>query len=136
MKLDEKLVQACKDFIKTRFPDCSVIEGAAAMYTESGEILISTAPEVFNEGAGLCHETGALCEAYKKSLKITASICVSREKNGTYIILSPCGICQERLYHYGGEVEVGVPQENNISKWESKKLSEVQPYYWAKPFIE
>jgi len=135
MKLDEKLVQSCKDFIEERFPN-KEIEGAAAMYTEDGEILISTAPEVFNSFAGLCHEAGAICEAYKKNKKITASVCISREKDGTYIIFPPCGICQERLYHWGGDVEVAVPKDNQISEWESKKLNEVQPFYWAKPFLK
>jgi hypothetical protein len=44
MKLDEKLVQACKDFISKRFPSLDEIEGAAAMYTENGEVLLSTSP--------------------------------------------------------------------------------------------
>ena len=136
MKVDDRLVNACKDFINKRFPNSKEIEGAAAIYTEDGEIIISTAPEVFNSGAGLCHETGVICEAYKLDKKIMASVCVSKEKDGSYVILTPCGICQERLYHWGGDVEVGVPRDNDISKYESKKLKEVQPYYWAKPFID
>lgn len=136
MKVDDRLVNACKDFINKRFPNSQEIEGAAAIYTEDGEIIISTAPEVFNSGAGLCHETGAICDTYKLDKKIMASVCVSKEKDGSYVILTPCGICQERLYHWGGDVEVGVPRENDISNYESKKLKEVQPYYWAKPFID
>ena len=136
MKVDDKLFQACVDFINNRFPSTESEEGAAAMYTEEGDILVSTAPDIFNAGAGLCHETGAICDAYKNNKKIVASICVSREKDGSYIVLTPCGICQERLYQWGGDVEVGVPELNDTSKWVSKKLKEVQPYYWAKPFIE
>lgn len=136
MKLDEKLVQTCKSFINERFPDLDEIQGAAAMYTEDGDILLSTAPEVFNDFVGLCHEAGAFCEAYKKDKKITASVCLSREKDGSFIIFSPCGICQERLYHYGPDVEVAVPKEGDHTQWKSKKLSEVQPYYWAKPFLK
>ena len=64
-----------------------------------------------------------------------ASVCVSKEKDGSYVILTPCGICQEAL-SLGGDVEVGVTRENDISQYESKKLKEVQPYYWAKPFID
>ena len=135
MKLDEKLIQACKDFIEKRFPSKG-IEGAAAMYTEDGEILISTSPEVVNESTTLCHEVGAICEAYKLDKKITASVCISRQEDGTYMIFTPCGICQERLYFWGGDVEVAVPKENNNSVWERKLLREVQPYYWAKPLIK
>jgi hypothetical protein len=42
----------------------------------AGQILISTASEVLNASVGLCHEAGAICEAYKLSKKITASVYV------------------------------------------------------------
>jgi cytidine deaminase len=136
MKVDNKLVDACKDFINKRFPNLEEIEGGAAMYTDDGSILLSTAPEVFNQFVGLCHEAGSFCEAYKKNKKIVATVCLSREKDGSFIVFTPCGICQERLYQMGGNVEVAVPKDGNVTEWESKKLSEVQPYYWAKPFIK
>jgi hypothetical protein len=37
---------------------------------------------------------------------------------------------------YGGEVEVVVPKENDSTNWEARKLKEVQPYYWRKPFMK
>jgi cytidine deaminase len=134
MKLDENLIQSCKDFIEKRFPS-KAIEGAAAMYTENGQILMSTSPEVINGGTALCHEVGAICEAYKLNQRITASACVSRDEDGSYLIFTPCGICQERLYIWGGDVEVAVPKADNPTEWEMKLLKEVQPYYWAKRFI-
>lgn len=106
------------------------------MYTEDGKILLSTAPKAFNEFVGLCREAGAFCEAYKKNKRITASVCASREKDGSFIIFAPCGICQERLYQHGPTVEVAVAKEGDHAQWESKKLSEVQPHYWAKPFMK
>ena len=135
MKLDEHLIQACKDFIAERFPSTDV-EGAAAMYTEDGQILISTAPEVINAGTNLCHEVGAICEAYKLNKTVTASACVSRDEDGAYLILTPCGICQERLYIWGGDLEVAVPAAGDPTQWEMKLLKEVQPYYWAKLFLK
>jgi cytidine deaminase len=135
MKLDSKLVEATKTFIQSRFPG-EGWAGAAGMYTEDGEVLISTAPDVVNASVELCHEVGAICEAYKLSKKITASVCVSRDDKGLFQILTPCGVCQERLMVYGDEVEVAVPAENDSTEWQVKILKEVQPYYWRKPFMK
>jgi cytidine deaminase len=89
-------------FIRNRFSS-EGWAGAAAMYAEDGQILISTSPEVVNASVELCHEVGAICEAYKLSKKITATVCVSRDDKGMFQILTPCGVCQERLMVYGGE---------------------------------
>lgn len=105
MKLDNELVEAAKVFIQERFPEAGWA-GAAAMYTEDGQILISTSPEVVNSSVELCHEVGAICKAYKLSQKITATVCVSRDDKGFFQILTPCGVCQERFMVYGDEVEV------------------------------
>jgi cytidine deaminase len=129
MKVDQKLFDAAVAFLEKRFgKNCN--EGAAAIYTDSGKILTSTAPETLNDGSSLCHEVGAYCEAFKLNEKITASICVHQDENGKNLVLTPCGICQERLFLYGGEVSVGVPNPNDPSKWEAKLLKEVQPFYW------
>jgi cytidine deaminase len=58
-----------------------------------------------------CHETGAICEAYKLHEAVTASVCVSREDGlSPFVILPPCGICCDRLAFWGGDVEVAIPQ--------------------------
>jgi cytidine deaminase len=134
VRLDQKLVDAAIDLMNKRFPKDEEA-GAAAMYTEGGEILTSVSPDIPNEVAALCHETGALCEAYKLGQKVTASVCVNRAANSETIrILTPCGICQERFFMWGPDVEVAVPDPQNSSKWIAKKLNEVQPYYWFKVF--
>lgn len=131
--LDDKLYKAALAFLEERFGG-QPWKGVAAMYTASGRILLSTAPECLNDSASLCHETGALCEAYKLDEDVAASICISRDDRGVVHVLTPCGICQERLFFYGPGVEVAVPAEKNSSKWTSKKLADIQPYYWRKPF--
>lgn len=133
MKLDQKLYDAAVALIEERYGK-NADDGAAAMYTETGKILTSTAPEALNDGVSLCHETGALCEAYKMGEKIIASICVYQDENGKNIVLSPCGVCQERLFIYGGELEVGIYDEKSSTGWSSKKLKELQPYYWRNAF--
>lgn len=50
-------------------------------------------------------EVGAILEAHKLDEVVTHSLCIYREdENSTFVILTPCGICQERLVHWGGEV--------------------------------
>ena len=135
MKLDSILVEAAKTFIQTRFPSESWA-GAAAMYTEDGTLLVSTAPGVVSSSVELCHEVGAICEAYKLDKKVTATVCISRDDKGMFHILTPCGVCQERLMYWGDEIEAAVPQSLDSTKWEVRKLKELQPYYWRKPFME
>lgn len=133
MNLDQHLVDAARELLERRFPGEEGI--AAAMYTEDGPILTS----VFFEpewGSGmLCAETGAICEAEKQNKRVTASVCVSR-LSGTdlIVILTPCGICQERLFHWGGKLEVAVPEPADPTRWMVKTLDEVQPFYWVNAF--
>jgi cytidine deaminase len=132
MRLDQRLVDAAIDFVESRFPG-EPYEGAAAMYTEDGEILISTALEVLNDSVALCHEVGAMCEAYKKNKKITATVCVSREPDGRIIVIGGlCGVCLERMWLWGGDVEIAVPLEHDPTKWRAITLSEAHPHYWRK----
>ncbi len=135
MKLDSKLVAAAIAFIQSRFPD-KPWAGAAAMYTEDGQLLVSTSPEMMSASVELCHETGAICEAYKLNKKVTATVCVSRDEKGLFQILTPCGVCQERLYVWGDEVEAAVPTDADSTQWQTKTLNELQPYYWRKPFLK
>ena len=129
MMLDQRLVDAAITQALTRFP--TGYAGAAAVATAEGEIITSVGFACANEGANLCHETGAICEANRRNLQITATVCVSREMPGEpFLILTPCGICQERLARWGLDVEVAVPTTHDPGQWQSRKLSEVQPYYW------
>lgn len=130
MKLDQRLVDAAIAQALERYP--TGYAGAAAIYTEDGQIITSVCFDTHNEAANLCHEAGAFCEANRRNLKVTASVCVSRATpDGSFIILTPCGICQERLAKWGMTVEVAVPADNNPSDWRAMTLGEVQPYYWG-----
>lgn len=43
-----------------------------------GTVITSIAPKVRNPAVETCHETGALCEAYKLDKDVVASVCVIR----------------------------------------------------------
>lgn len=111
--------------------------GAAALIVGDGTILTSTFVSTPNETANLCHETGAICEAHKLNMKVMACACVSRERGDEeFVVLPPCGICQERLAFWGPDLEVAVPVSEDPTRWEVKRLAEVQPYYWGKVYAD
>lgn len=103
--------------------------GASGVILEGGQILTSVAPDVKNEGASLCMETGAYLEAFKLKKNVTHTLCLAREnEEAEFIILTPCGICQERLHSWGGDVLCGITNPKNELKF--VKLSHLQPHHW------
>ena len=138
MVVDRALVDAAVELAERRYagdPDGDGWAGAAAMYASDGRILTSVFVDAPNDAAKLCCETGAIAEAHKLGLAVAASVCVSREgPDAPFVILTPCGICQERLAHWGGDVQVGVPDPVDRSRWLSLPLREVQPHYWRRAF--
>jgi cytidine deaminase len=129
MHLDQQLVDAAIEQALSRFP--TGYAGAAALATAEGRVITSVCFDSPNEVVDLCHETGAICEANRLNLQVTASVCVSRSSpKDPFVILTPCGVCQERLAKWGLDVEVAIPSPEDPSKWQSKRLREVQPFYW------
>lgn len=135
MEVDQALVNAAIELAENRYagdPDGDGWAGAAAMYTSDGQILTSVFVDSPNPAASLCCEAGAIAEAHKLNLAVVASVCVSRDgPEAPFVILTPCGICQERLAYFGGDVQVAVPHPHDPTRWLSKALREVQPHYWA-----
>ena len=129
MPVDQILVDAAIRQALDRFP--TGYAGAAAIRTEGGKILTSVCFDPPNSGAGLCHEAGAFCEANRLGLRVEASVCVSRsDPSRPFLILAPCGICQERLAFWGNDVQVGIAVPGKPGQWQSKSLLEVQPHHW------
>lgn len=128
MDIEQKLYNAAVELAQKRYP--LGWGGAAAVRVESGEILTSVAPDIKNESLGLCMEVGAYLEAHKLDEVVTHSLCVSRENEATeFIILTPCGVCQERLVYWGGNVLAAITNPEN--KLIFKSIRELQPYHWS-----
>jgi len=129
--IEQEMYIRAVEFIEKRYP--KGWGGAAVMHTADGQYLISAAIEVIDEFVGLCIETGALCEAAKYDLKITHSLCVTREDEiSPFRVLTPCGVCQERLRYYGTGVRVGVTTKEEGLKFVT--LGELQPHHWTTAF--
>lgn len=130
-EIGQAMYEKALEFVNKRFP--KGWGGCAVMHTEDGQMLISVALESYNGGAGLCMETGAMCEAQKYNLKVTHSLCISRDsENDEPVILTACGICQERLMYWGKDVKVAVTNKEN--KIIFKSLKELSPCYWGDAF--
>lgn len=133
MKLNQILYQAAADLLAVRFPAAGGL--ASALYTADGTILTSVVFQPEWGGGGLCAETGAILEANKLNKRVTAVLTVSRlDSESPILIVTPCGICQERVFHWGGDVKVAVPDPRDGTRWLAKTLHEVQPYYWVNVF--
>ena len=91
-----------------------VLGGVAIIHTEDDQYLSSVAIETENNSVILCIEVGAMTEAHKFNVRVTHCLCVIREDEvSPFKILSPCGVCQERLRFWGIEVMVGVTTPDN-----------------------
>ncbi|MDQ0271429.1 cytidine deaminase [Cytobacillus purgationiresistens] len=128
MNIEQRLYNEAIELIEKRYPEGW--GGAGAIALEDGTIHTSVAPEIINDSTVVCIETGAILEAHKLNKKITHSLCVVRDdEQSPYKVLSPCGICQERLFYWGPTVKVGVTLPGK--KLTFKTLAEVQPYHWS-----
>ncbi len=131
MRIDQRLIDAVVALLKARFPNGEGV--AAALYTEDGELITSVGFDPPGGVASLCAETGAILEAHKLGKRVVACACVVHKTPGEKPrILSPCGVCQERLVHWGYDVEVAVPDPADATQWQAKRLHEVQPFHWRR----
>lgn len=128
LTIENKMLQIAKDLIETRYP--KGWGGAAVIHTQNDRYYSSVPIETANSAASLCIEVGAMCEAHKYNEKVTHCLCIVREdENSPYKVLSPCGICQERLRFWGEDVRVGVTTQNGEPFF--VELRELQPYHWT-----
>ena len=131
--IDQELYNAVKKLIEARYP--IGWGGAAAVRVEDGTIYTSVAPEVINDSTALCMETGAILEAHKYNKKVTHSICLAREDEHSPLkVLSPCGVCQERLFYWGPQVQCAISNDTQAIIF--KTLNELQPYHWTDTYYD
>jgi cytidine deaminase len=125
---EKKMFQEVVNLINARYP--KGWGGAGVVRTENDHYYTSVWPDTINSSVTLCIETGAMCEAHKYNERVTHCLCVVREdENSEYKVLSPCGVCQERLRYWGDNVMVGVSSDSAEIVFVS--LKELQPYHWT-----
>ena len=128
MSIEQELLNSAKELIESRYP--VGFGGAASVRLKDGRILTSVAPEVENDALSLCMEVGALLEANKLNVPVTHSLCLCRESEADdFMLLSPCGICQERLIYWGPDVLVAISNPGNAIKF--VPLKQLMPHHWS-----
>lgn len=125
-------VDACRSLIDERFPDGDS-NGASAMLLDDGTIETGTAPVAVNPAVQVCHETEPFLAAFRRGRKVVASVCLHRE-DGSVLVLSPCGVCRERLAVHGPDLLVAVPAPEDPEQIVWKPLSVLLPSYWITVF--
>ena len=106
-EIENEMYQRAVELIETRYP--VGWGGAGVVHTSNGNYYTSVSIETANASAILCVETGAMLEAHKFNEKVTHCMCLIRDdEKSPYRVLSPCGICQERLRYWGEDVQVAV----------------------------
>lgn len=126
-------VAACRSLIHERFPD-DEHRGAAAMLLDDGTIVTGTSPDVVNSSVTVCHEVEPYCAAFRLGRRVVASVCLHREPGARIVVLSPCGVCRERLAVHGPNVLVAVADVTDPTLVTWKSLREVLPDYWLTVF--
>lgn len=128
--IENEMYNIAKEFIEKRYP--VGWGGVAVIHTEEGHYFTSVSIETANASAVLCIETGAILEAHKYNEKVTHCLCLVRDdEHSPYKILTPCGICQERL-RFWGNVMVAVTTADNSLQF--VPLNELQPYHWTNAY--
>lgn len=100
------------------------------MLLDDGTIITGTSPDFLNACTALCHEAEPYCAAFRLDRKILASVCLHRFEDGRHVVLSPCGICRERLAGHGPDVLVAVPGNPDPTAVGWVTLREALPHYW------
>jgi cytidine deaminase len=130
-QIEQTMYEKAIEFIPKRYP--KGWGGVAIIHTDDDNYLSSVAIETANSSVDLCIEVGAMCEAHKLNARVTHCLCVIRDdENSPFKVLSPCGVCQERLRFWGIDVRVGVTSAEDSLKFVT--LVELQPYHWTNAY--
>ena len=109
--------------------------GAGVVHTSAGHYYTSVSIDTANASACLCIETGAMLEAHKYNEKVTHCMCLVRDdEKSKFKVLSPCGICQERLRYWGTDVQVAVTSHNDELFF--LELAKLQPFHWTDAYTK
>lgn len=100
-------LDTCRSLIRDRF-GADDDRGAAAILLDDRAIVTGTAPEALNSSVQACHEIDSYCAAFRLGRSVLVSVCPYRESGRRTLVLSPRGVCRERLAADGPSVLVAV----------------------------
>ena len=127
-EIEQEMYRLAVELIEKRYP--VGWGGAGVVHTSKGNYYTSVSIDTANASAVVCIELGAMLEAHKFNEKVTHCMCLIRDdEHAAFRVLSPCGICQERLRFWGEDVQVAVTNREETIKF--VELRELQPYHWT-----
>lgn len=130
-EIENEMYKQAVELIEKRYP--KGWGGAGVVHTANGNYYTSVSIDTANASAVLCIETGAMLEAHKYNEKVTHCMCLIRDdEQSAFRVLSPCGICQERLRYWGEDVQVAVTTPDQEIRF--VELKELQPYHWTNAY--
>ena len=131
-EIENEMYKRAVELIEARYP--AGWGGAGVVRTSKGNYYTSVSIDTANASAVVGIELGAMLEAHKYNEKVTHCLCLVRDdENSPYKVLSPCGICQERLRYWGENVQVAVTTDEEKIKF--VELRELQPYHWTNAYL-
>ena len=105
------------------------------MLLGNGIILTGTSPDALNPSVEVCHEIEPYCGAFRLGLRmLVASVCLHSQADGRVVVLSPCGVCRERLAVHGPGVLVAVADRDDPTAMVWRTLKDILPDYWMTAF--
>ena len=130
-EIEQELYRKAVELIEKRYP--TGWGGAGVVHTSKGNYYTSVSIDTANASAVVWILLGALRVAHKYNEKVTHCMCLTRDdENSPFKVLSPCGICQERLRYWGEDVQVAVTTSEDTIKF--VELRELQPYHWTNAY--
>ncbi len=100
----------------------------AALLAEDGRVFIGCNIENASFSPTICAERAALAKAVSEGVRRFAAIAVvgSREGEINTLITSPCGVCRQALYEFGGD-ELLVIMARSETDYEELPLGQLLP---------
>ena len=130
-EIEQEMYRNAVELIEKRYP--TGWGGAGVVHTSKGNYYTSVSIDTANASAVVCIVLGAMLAAPKYNDKVTPCMCLTRDdENSPFKVLSPCGICQERLRYWGEDVQVAVTTSEDTIKF--VELRELQPYHWTNAY--
>lgn len=132
--IEQELAAFTKQRLITRYP--TGWGGIAGMRLADGTFITSISPDFPNAASSVCMELGAMLEAANRDLAVTHTICLVRDdENSPIKVLSPCGICQERLTMWGPNVRCAITTADETAIVFTD-LRTLQPHHWLQAYSD
>lgn len=119
----KQLIAKAKKARQRAYAPYSKFKVGAALEAKSGRIFTGCNVENASYGATCCAERVALFKAVSEGVKSFRRIAIVAD---TPKPCSPCGICRQALYEFGGDMEIITATTRGVV--EIAKLSQLLPY--------